>query len=92
VDSELIYAYAKIGRLGEIEEFILTPNVSNLPNVGDRLYADALYEAAKIIFAFIPDWAKLAVTLVKLQQFQDAVDSAKKANSLKPWKDVCFIS
>jgi clathrin heavy chain len=33
VDSELIYAYAKIGRLGEIEEFILMPNVSNLPNV-----------------------------------------------------------
>ena len=31
VDSELIYAYAKIDRLGEIEEFILMPNVANLP-------------------------------------------------------------
>lgn len=90
VDSELIYAYAKIGRLGEIDEFILMSNVSNLPNVGDRLYAEALYEAAKIIFSFIPDWAKLAVTLVKLEQFQHAVDAAKKANSLKTWKDVCF--
>jgi len=90
VDSELIYAYAKIGRLGEIDEFILMSNVSNLPNVGDHLYAEALYEAAKIIFSFIPDWAKLAVTLVKLQQFQHAVDAAKKANSLKTWKDVCF--
>ena len=29
VDSELIYAYAKIDRLGEIEEFILMPNVAN---------------------------------------------------------------
>lgn len=46
VDSEFIYAYAKIGRLGEIEEFILMPNVSNLLNVGDRLYSEAHYGAA----------------------------------------------
>ncbi|KHN40089.1 Clathrin heavy chain 1 [Glycine soja] len=90
VDSELIYAYAKIDRLGEIEEFILMPNVANLPNVGDRLYDEALYEAAKIIFAFISNWAKLAVTLVKLKQFQGAVDAARKANSSKTWKEVCF--
>ena len=38
VDSELIYAYAKIDRLSDIEEFILMPNVANLQNVGDRLY------------------------------------------------------
>ncbi|XP_054819083.1 clathrin heavy chain 1-like [Prosopis cineraria] len=90
VDGELIYAYAKTDRLGEIEEFILMPNVANLPNVGDRLYDEALYEAAKIIFAFISNWAKLAVTLVKLQQFQGAVDAARKANSSKTWKEVCF--
>ncbi|KAF7833783.1 clathrin heavy chain 1 [Senna tora] len=90
VDSELIYAYAKTDCLAEIEEFILMPNVANLPNVGDRLYDEALYEAAKIIFAFISNWAKLAVTLVKLQQFQGAVDAARKANSSKTWKEVCF--
>ncbi|KAA8549428.1 hypothetical protein F0562_001099 [Nyssa sinensis] len=90
VDSELIYAYAKIDRLGDIEEFILIPNVANLQNVGDRLYDDALYEAAKIIFAFISNWAKLASTLVKLRQFQGAVDAARKANSSKTWKEVCF--
>ncbi|GLT54485.1 hypothetical protein SLA2020_276780 [Shorea laevis] len=90
VDSELIYAYAKIDRLSEIEEFILMPNVANLQNVGDRLYDEALYEAAKIIFAFISNWAKLAITLVKLRQFQGAVDAARKANSSKTWKEVCF--
>ncbi|CAI9762259.1 unnamed protein product [Fraxinus pennsylvanica] len=90
VDSELIYAYAKIDRLGDIEEFILMPNVASLPNVGDRLYDEELYEAAKIIFAFISNWAKLAVTLVKLKQFQGAVDAARKANSSKTWKEVCF--
>ncbi|XP_022863693.1 clathrin heavy chain 2-like [Olea europaea var. sylvestris] len=66
------------------------PNVANLPNVGDRLYDEALYEAAKIIFAFISNWAKLACTLVKLKQFQGAVDAARKANSSKTWKEVCF--
>ncbi|KAK6156114.1 hypothetical protein DH2020_010362 [Rehmannia glutinosa] len=90
VDSELIYAYAKIDRLGDIEEFILMPNVANLPSVGDRLYDEALYEAAKIIFAFISNWGKLAITLVKLKQFQGAVDAARKANSAKTWKEVCF--
>ena len=53
MDGELIYAYAKIDRLGDPEEFILMPNVATLQNVGDRLYDDGLYEAAKIIFAFI---------------------------------------
>ncbi|VAI30580.1 unnamed protein product [Triticum turgidum subsp. durum] len=90
VDSELIFAYAKIDRLSDIEEFILMPNVANLQNVGDRLYDEELYEAAKIIYAFISNWAKLAVTLVKLKQFQGAVDAARKANSAKTWKEVCF--
>ena len=53
VDGELIFAYAKIDRLSDIEEFILMPNVANLQNVGDRLYDEELYEAAKIIYAFI---------------------------------------
>ncbi|XP_062203111.1 clathrin heavy chain 2-like isoform X1 [Phragmites australis] len=90
VDGELIFAYAKIDRLSDIEEFILMPNVANLQNVGDRLYDAELYEAAKIIYAFISNWAKLAVTLVKLKQFQGAVDAARKANSAKTWKEVCF--
>ncbi|VAI04336.1 unnamed protein product [Triticum turgidum subsp. durum] len=90
VDGELIFAYAKIDRLSDIEEFILMPNVANLQNVGDRLYDEELCEAAKIIYAFISNWAKLAVTLVKLKQFQGAVDAARKANSAKTWKEVCF--
>ena len=53
VNSELIYAYVKIDRLSDIKEFILMPNVSNLQNIGDRLYDEALYEAAKIIYTFI---------------------------------------
>jgi clathrin heavy chain len=90
VDSELIFAYAKLNRLDDIEEFIVAPNLANLQTVGDRLFDEALYEAAKIIFTHISNWARLASTLVKLQQFQAAVDAARKANSARTWKEVCF--
>jgi clathrin heavy chain len=90
VDSELIFAYAKLNRLDDIEEFIVTPNLANLQTVGDRLFDEELYEAAKIIFTHISNWARLASTLVKLLQFQAAVDAARKANSARTWKEVCF--
>ncbi|KAK8957209.1 Clathrin heavy chain 1 [Platanthera zijinensis] len=66
------------------------PNFTDLKNVGDRLYDAELYEAAKIIFAFISNWAKMAITLVRLKQFQGVIDAACKANSSKTWKEVCF--
>ncbi|PQP97756.1 hypothetical protein Pyn_10752 [Prunus yedoensis var. nudiflora] len=65
VDSELIYAYAKIDRLADIEEFI------------------------RCLMLLISKML-LAITLVKLKQFQGAVDAARKANSAKTWKEVCF--
>lgn len=90
VDAELVYAYAKIDKLGEIEDFIQTPHVANLQSVGDRLFDEQLYEAAKIVFTHISNWARLASTLLKLKQFQAAVDAARKANSSRTWKEVCF--
>eukprot|EP00271_Cylindrocystis_brebissonii_P014176 TRINITY_DN35436_c0_g1_i1.p1 TRINITY_DN35436_c0_g1~~TRINITY_DN35436_c0_g1_i1.p1 ORF type:complete len:1694 (-),score=426.59 TRINITY_DN35436_c0_g1_i1:500-5581(-) len=90
VDAELVYAYAKIDKLGEIEDFLQTPHVANLQTVGDRLFDEELYEAAKIIFTHISNWARLASTLLKLQQYQSAVDAARKANSARTWKEVCF--
>ncbi|GBG80598.1 hypothetical protein CBR_g31057 [Chara braunii] len=90
VDTELIYAYAKIDHLGEIEELISLPHVANIQSVGDRCFDEALYEAAKILFTHISNWQRLAVTLIKLQQFQGAVDAARKANSTRTWKEVCF--
>lgn len=90
VDAELVYAYARIDQLAEIEDFIASPNVANLQSVGDRLFEEELYEAAKIVFTHISNWARLASTLVKLRQFQAAVDAARKANSGRTWKEVCF--
>eukprot|EP00475_Leptophrys_vorax_P034731 TRINITY_DN56473_c0_g1_i1.p1 TRINITY_DN56473_c0_g1~~TRINITY_DN56473_c0_g1_i1.p1 ORF type:complete len:919 (-),score=143.56 TRINITY_DN56473_c0_g1_i1:348-3104(-) len=90
VDQELVYAYAKIERLDAIEEFIALPHVANLQLVGDRLFDEELYEAARIVFQHISNWGRLASTLVRLGQFQAAVDAARKANSARVWKEVCF--
>ena len=44
-------------------------------------FDEGLFEAARAIFAHIPNWGRLASTLVRLHQFQAAVDAARKANS-----------
>lgn len=47
-----------------------------------------MYEAAKLLFNNISNFARLASTLVHLGEFQAAVDSARKANSTRTWKEV----
>ena len=56
--------------------------------MGDRFFDEALYEAARIIFAHIPNYGRLASTLVRLHLFQPAVEAARKANSPRTWKEV----
>lgn len=88
IDSELIYAYAKTEQLAELEEFVASPNVAQIQTVGDRCFDEGLYEAARILFNNVSNNAKLAVCLVRLDRFRDAVDAATKANSVRTWKDV----
>jgi clathrin heavy chain len=47
-----------------------------------------MYEAARILFSSVSNWARLATTLVHLHEYQEAVDCARKANATKVWKDV----
>jgi clathrin heavy chain len=42
-----------------------------------------MFEAAKILFTNISNHAKLTMTLVRLGEYQAAVDSARKANNPK---------
>lgn len=56
--------------------------------VGERCYDQGMYEAAKLLFNNISNFARLASTLVHLGEFQNAVDSARKANSTRTWKEV----
>eukprot|EP01091_Cochliopodium_minus_P018741 TRINITY_DN767_c0_g3_i2.p1 TRINITY_DN767_c0_g3~~TRINITY_DN767_c0_g3_i2.p1 ORF type:complete len:1748 (-),score=554.20 TRINITY_DN767_c0_g3_i2:55-5298(-) len=90
IESELVYAYAKLDSLSDLEEFISGPNSANIQNVGDRCYAEGLYEAARILYNNISNYSRLSSALLKLKKFSQAVDSARKANSLKTWKEVCF--
>lgn len=88
VESELVYAFAKTKRLADMEEFINSPNVAQIANVGERCFEQKMYEAAKILFNSVSNWARLATTLVYLNEFQQAVDCARKANSTRVWKEV----
>jgi clathrin heavy chain len=57
-------------------------------DTGDRCFNESLYEAAKILYSSISNFGKLASALVKLGDFAGAVDSARKANSIRTWKEV----
>ena len=46
-----------------------------------------MYEAAKILFNNISNFARLASAQVHLGEYQNAVDSARKANSTRTWKE-----
>ena len=56
--------------------------------VGDRCFDQKMYDAAKILFNSISNFARLASTVVHLGEFQNAVDAARKANSTRTWKEV----
>jgi len=39
-----------------------------------------MYEPAKLLYNNVSNFARLAITLVHLKEYQGAVDSARKAN------------
>eukprot|EP00299_Pterocystis_sp_00344_P020124 c9905_g1_i1.p1 GENE.c9905_g1_i1~~c9905_g1_i1.p1 ORF type:complete len:1692 (-),score=393.52 c9905_g1_i1:99-5132(-) len=88
IDNSLIYALAKSDNLADMEEFINGANVAKLAHVGERLFDEQLYKAAKIVFTAIPDYGRLATSLVRLGEFTAAVDSARKAKATRCWKEV----
>lgn len=91
IDTEIVYSYARINKLAEMEDFINIPGqLAKVQQVGDRCFAQELYEAAKILFLHVGNHAKLASTLVKLGDYAGAYDAAKKANSIRTWKEVAI--
>lgn len=65
-------------------------NSKFLQQIGDRCFDDKMYEPAKLLYNNVSNFARLAITLVHLKEYQGAVDSARKANSTRTWKEVCF--
>ena len=56
--------------------------------VADRCFDLKMYEAAKCLYGNVSNFARLAITLVHLGEYQGAVDCARKANSTRTWKEV----
>ena len=97
IDTELVYSLAKYAEqkptssaLADLEDFISAPNTAQILSVGERCFEEGLYEAARILFSSISNYARLAAALVKLGNNRDAVKAAAKANSIKTWKEVLF--
>jgi clathrin heavy chain len=88
IDTALAFSYARLNQLPELEDFLRASNVANVEESGDKAYAEGYHEAAKIFFTSISNWAKLATTLVHLEDYQAAVDCARKANNVKVWRQV----
>ena len=81
IDTELAYAYAKTDRLHDMEDFLGMTNVADILEVGEKCFEDELYQAAKLLFNSISNWARLATTLIYLGENQSAVESARKAGN-----------
>ncbi|ODO11264.1 hypothetical protein I350_00039 [Cryptococcus amylolentus CBS 6273] len=88
IDTELAYAYAKTSRLHDMEEFLAMTNVADILQVGEKCFNDELYQASKLLFGSISNWARLATTLIYLGENQAAVDAARKAGNTQVWKQV----
>lgn len=88
IDTALAFCFARLEQLSELEDFLRATNVANVEESGDKAYEEGFYEASKIFFTSISNWAKLATTLVHLEDYQAAVDCARKANNIKVWKQV----
>lgn len=63
-------------------------NVADILSVGEKCFNDELYEAAKLLFSSVSNYARLATTLVYLGDYQAAVDAARKAGNTSVWKQV----
>lgn len=88
IDSELLYALARAGALDELEVLLTSPNVADIQAVGDRVFEEGSYEAARILFEKSNNNAKLATALLALGRLRDALAAAKKANSVRTWRQV----
>lgn len=86
VDNSLILCYARLDKINEIENILTGSTSAKLDIVGDKLLESRNYKAAKLCFSAVSNYSKLASTLVYLEDYQGAVDTARKASNIKVWK------
>ncbi|KAK8088578.1 hypothetical protein PG997_003539 [Apiospora hydei] len=88
IDTALAFCFARLEQLGELEDFLRGTNVANIEESGDKASNEGFHQAAKIFYTSISNWAKLATTLVHLEDYQAAVECARKANNIRVWREV----
>ena len=88
IDTAMAFSHARLNQLPELEDFLRSPNVADIEASGDKAYEEGYHQAAKIFFTNVSNWAKLATTHVHLGEYQEAVECARRANSVKVWKQV----
>ena len=88
IDGAIINAYATLDRLRDMESFVGGSNVADLETIGDKLFEAKNYKGAKILYSNVSKYSKLATTLVYLEDYQGAVDCARKASNTSVWKQV----
>ncbi|KAI1444472.1 clathrin heavy chain [Annulohypoxylon stygium] len=88
IDTAIAFCYARLDQLGELEDFLRGTNVANIEESGDKAAEEGFHQAAKIFYTSISNWSKLATTLVHLEDYQAAVECARKANNIRVWNQV----
>ena len=88
IDTEYAYCLAKAHRLADMEEFLSMTNVADVLSVGEKCFKDELYEAARLLFSSVSNYARLATTLVYLNDFPAAIEAARKAGNTSVWKQM----
>jgi clathrin heavy chain len=88
IDTAMLMAYARTNNRSELVEFVSSPNIANVEEVGERCAEMGLFEAARMLFSSISKHDKLASCLVRLEKYADAVEAARKANFTRTWKEV----
>ena len=90
IDGELVYSLSRCNKLPELEALLSQSNINDLNNIADRLYDEKIYEPAKIIYEHLGNNARLASCYVHLKNYTQALSAAKRSNTQKCWKEVCF--
>lgn len=88
IDTEYAYCLAKAHRLSDMEEFLSMTNVADVLHVGEKCFNDGLYEASLLLFSSVSNYARLATTLVYLNDFPGAIEAARKAGNTSVWKQM----
>ncbi|EEA05514.1 clathrin heavy chain 1, putative [Cryptosporidium muris RN66] len=91
IDTELAYCMSKLGMIQELQNFLQGINTVQLQRIGDRLMDEGLFKYSIIFYQSIPNYSRLTTCYIQLEEYNNALESAKKANSPKTWKELLQI-